>query len=98
MPVAEKTLVLEIAAESGKEALVAYSDGVLDHATKLVISHKTRNLSAEVVLEGSRIVFRCGQISAEQAARLKGLEKVLWTRIEGARSVAVGEIRLEHHH
>lgn len=97
MAVADKTLTVEVAVDPREGALVAYSDGVLDHATKLAVGHRTGNLSAEVVLEGERVVIRCGQVSREQAARLRGLGSVLWARLEGGRTVAIGELPLDHH-
>lgn len=96
MPVAPRTLVLQIADDENSGVLVGYSDAVLDYATRLVISHRTCNLSAEVVENGERMVFRCGRISSEKASRLKNFKTAIWARLEGNDTIAVVERPLEH--
>ena len=95
MAVAQQRLTVEISAAPGKEALVAYADGVLDHAARLAVSRTSGKLSAEVFLDGRRVVIRCGQVSLEQVARLEGLQTILWTRMEGENTIAVAEVSLQ---
>jgi hypothetical protein len=92
---AERMLYVEMAADHGKDPIVAYSDTVLDNATRLAVSRVSGKISAETFIEGQRVVFRCGRVSMEQVARLEDRSTILWTRLEGENVIAAAEISLE---
>jgi hypothetical protein len=97
MNVSDSALHIEFAIDTeGEDAIAAYDEPALGHATSLTVDHADMTISAAVPGPDGALRLECGTVSMRTARRLAHFDRILWARVEGMQTIAVAEIAVAH--